>query len=438
VPSRLRPQSPADGKLPLTPESWLPKEHNLYRPRHSSRQRTALTCAIVFFMAPVLLWVVGVQPTAFENRPLRPFPGLGDGWGFFTGLTGWATDHLPLRQAGVQAADGIGTGGFGDPPGSGQGTNHDTVGIDQGQRPAGTGDVPGYVYPQVIPGKDGWLYLGEDVNAKCRPVMDLDHVVSALQRLRAAVENSGRRFVLVFAPDKYTEEPSHLPDDFVGKSCAQARTTDFWNRVPRETGALDLRPALADAKQRLGRPLYDPNDTHWSYDGGLVMTYALGQAITPGSTTNWRAAPDGVRPWPADLARVLGRTEQRTLPTYSLSTDGGADRTRYIASDFRSPLHLTQPDGARPVGSIAPKVGIVADSFTQFATPYLAATCQDVTIVHGDTVAESNENQLAEMFADRDVVTFEFVERSVTGGSSSLLRDQTIGELANALARHPR
>jgi len=168
------------------------------------------------------------------------------------------------------------------------------------------------------------------------------------------------------------------------------------------------------------------------------MTYALGQAITPGSTTNWRAAPDGVRPWPADLARVLGRTEQRQLPTYSLSTDGGADRTRYIASDFRSPLHLTQPDGARPVGSIAPKVGIVADSFTQFATPYLAATCQDVTIVHGDTVADSNEAQLAEMFADRDVVTFEFVERSVTGGSSSLLRDQTIGELANALARHPR
>ncbi|WP_410562609.1 alginate O-acetyltransferase AlgX-related protein [Amycolatopsis sp. cmx-4-61] len=436
MPSRLRPQSPADAKLPQTPESWLPKEHNLYRPRHSSRQRTALTCAIVFFLAPVLLWVAGVQPTAFENRPLRPFPSLGDGWNFFPELTGWATDHLPLRQAGVQAADQIGTGVFGDPPGSGQGTNHGTVGVDQGQ--SGTGDVPGYVYPQVIPGKDGWLYLGEDVNAKCRPVMDLDHVVSALRRLRAAVESSGRKFVLVFAPDKYTQEPSHLPDDYVGKTCAQARTTGFWSRVPRETGGLDLRPALADAQQRLGRPLYDPNDTHWSYDGGLVMTYALGQAIAPGSTVNWRAAPNGVRPWPADLARLLGRSEQRSLPTYSLSTDGGQDRARYIASDFRSPLRLTQPDGARPAGSLRPNIGIVADSFTQFATPFLAATCQDVTIVHSDTVGQSNVDQLAELFADRDVVTFEFVERSVTGGSSALLRDQTIDELAKALARHPR
>jgi alginate O-acetyltransferase complex protein AlgJ len=438
VPPSLRPQSPAGRRQLQTPESWLPKEHNLYRPRHSNRQRTALTCAIAFFLTPVLLWVVGVQPTAFENRPLRSFPSLGDGWGFFTGLTGWAADHLPLRQAGVQAADGIGTGLFGDPPGSGQGTNHDTVGIDQGQQPAGTGDVPGYVYPGIIPGKDGWLYLGEDVNAKCRPVMDLDHVVSALQRLRAAVEHSGRKFVLVFAPDKYTEEPSHLPDDYVGKACAQARTTDFWNRVPRETGAIDLRPSLADAERRIGRSVYDPNDTHWSYDGGLVMTYALGQAIAPGSTTNWRAAPIGVRPWPADLSRVLGRTEQRQMMAYSLSTDGGVDRARYIASDFRLPLYLTQPDGARPVGSISESVGLVADSFTQFATPFLAATCQDVTIVHADTVGRSTGDQLADMFADRDVVTFEFVERSVTGGSSALLRDQTIDELAKALARHPR
>jgi hypothetical protein len=429
---------PTDGRLPQTPESWLPNEHNLYRPRHSSRQRTALTCAVVFFLTPALLSVVGVRPADFENRPLHQFPSLSQGWGFFAGLSGWATDHLPLRQAGVQAADGINTGVFGDPPGSGQRKDPGTVGIDQGHAQAGTGDVPGYIYPAVLPGKDGWLYLGEDVNAKCRPVMDLDHVVSALRRLRAAVENSGRRFELVIAPDKYTEEPAHLPDDYVGKACAQARTSDFWNRVPRETGAMDLRPALADAERRLGRSLYDPDDTHWSYDGGLVMTYALGQAITPGITSAWQAAPNGIRPWPADLARLLGRTEQRQLPTYSLSTDGGSDRARYIASDFRTPLRLTQPDNARPAGSITQKVGIVADSFTQFATPYLAATCQDVTIVHSDTVAQSNAAQLAELFTDRDVVTFEFVERSVTGGSSALLRDQTIDEFAKVLAQSPR
>lgn len=436
--SRPPSQLPTPPLLPRTPESFLPKEHNLYRPRHSKRQRTALACAAFFFVTPLFLSAVGVRPAAFENRPLRDFPSLSDGFGFFTGLSGWATDHLPLRQAGVQAADAVGTGVFGDPPGSGQGTSHDggTVGVDQGH--PNTGDVPGYVYPTVLPGKDGWLYLGEDVNARCRPVMDTDHVVAALRKLRGVVERSGRKFELVIAPDKYSEEPSHLPDTYVGKPCAQARTAEFWNRVPRETGAIDLRPALADAEKRVGHSLYDRNDTHWSFDGGLVMTYALGAAIQPGSTANWQAAPTGVRPWPADLARVLGKNEQRSLTTYSLATDGGADRTRYIASDFKTPLHLSQPDGAKPKGSIAPNTAVVADSFTQFASPFLAATCQDVTIVHAETVAQSSAQEMAGLFADRDIVTFELVERSVIGGSSALLRDQTIDQLGQVLAAHPR
>lgn len=139
-----------------------------------------------------------------------------------------------------------------------------------------------------------------------------------------------------------------------------------------------------------------------------------------------------------DLARVLGRDEQRKLTTYSLSTDGGADRTRYIASDFKTPLHLTQPDGAKPAGSIGQNTAVVADSFTQFASPFLAATCQDVTIVHAETTAQSNAQELTGLFADRDVITFELVERSVIGGSSPLLRNQTIDQLAAVLAQHPR
>src|SRR4030081_2058162 len=104
--------------LPPTPESWLPTEHSLYRPRHSRRQRTALTCALVFFLAPTLAFVSGVRAQPFENRPLHQFPSLSGGWGFFTGLANWATDHLTLRQAGVQAANGISTGVFSDPLGS--------------------------------------------------------------------------------------------------------------------------------------------------------------------------------------------------------------------------------------------------------------------------------------------------------------------------------
>ena len=45
---------------------------------------------------------------------------------------------------------------------------------------------------------------------------------------------------------------------------------------------------------------------------------------------------------------------------------------------------------------------------------------------------------MTSLFADRDIVTFELVERSVIGGSTALLRDQTIDLLGQVLAAHPR
>lgn len=426
------PTSSGPAKLLQTPESWLPNEHSLYRPRHSRRQRTALTCALAFFFVPVLLLAVGVRTEPFENRPLREFPGFGDGWSFFTGLSGWATDHLPLRQAGVNAADGVSTGVFGDPPGAAAGAQDSTAGTPgKGRVPKGPD-----AYPQVVVGKDGWLYLGEDMHTRCEPVMDLDRVIALLNRLRQAVEASGRRFELVFAPDKSTMKPAQLPDHYAGHDCAPPRTAEFWNKVPAATGVIDLRGSLADTERRIGRSVYVPNDTHWTFEAGLTMTYALAEAITPGVTATWQAKESGSRPWPADLERLLGRPVDRTLRAYSLAPDGGADRARYLASDFKTPLRLTRPE--TPRGTITPNMALVADSFSQFASPFLAATCRDLTIVHTDTVATGDDATLKNLFEDRDVVVFEFVERNVVGGSSMLLRDQAIDRLARVLAQTPR
>ncbi|MEU6641408.1 hypothetical protein ABZ863_02550 [Saccharomonospora sp. NPDC046836] len=433
MPSGSRSHLPGGEHLPPTPESWLPREHNLYRPRHSPRQRTALVCAIAFFLAPALAFVAGVRPEPFENRALAEFPGPGAGWGFFTGLSAWATDHLPLREAGIDAAEAVSAGVFGDSPGAGGGAR-DTVGVSPEDEPE---QVPYDLYPKVVSGKDGWLYLGEDALSKCFPTTDIDGVIRSLQRLRAAVEASGRRFEVVFAPDKSTAMPQYLPDSYVGKDCADERAREFWQRVPAEAGAIDLRPALRTAQAQVGEPLYDPLDSHWTFAGGLTMTYELAERLAPGSTSTWKVEPAGTQPWPADLPRLLGRSEEWHPHRFSLAPDGGRDRTRYIASDFRTPLEVKQ-HGSEVDGTIAGRVGVIADSYTQFATPFLAATCRDLTVVHADTVAGGSVDEIAGVLADRDVIVIEFVERIVSGGGSALLRDEAIDRLAAALADNPR
>ena len=52
----------------------------MHRPRHSARQRTALGCAVAFFLAPMLAFVFGVHPAEIENRPLSGLHGTIGSW----------------------------------------------------------------------------------------------------------------------------------------------------------------------------------------------------------------------------------------------------------------------------------------------------------------------------------------------------------------------
>lgn len=425
-------QLPATTGLPPLHESWLPREHGLYRPRHGGRQWVALACALIFFLAPAAAFTLGVRAEPFENKALAPAPSPAHGWGFFTAMPDWATDYMPLREPGVQAARWMSERIFGEPLPIAEAEKGPI--ISSRQRP----EVPPPVsYPPVIYGQDGWMYIGEDVKHKCQPRMTLDEVADAVRRLRHVVEASGRRFVLVIAPDKSTMYPRFLPPSYPGKDCAESRTARFWQRAASDLGAIDLRRALREIEQRQSQRLYDPSDTHWSYEGGVAMTYAVAHAIEPGITRSWVLQRRGVTRWPADLATFVGKPQYRKLQTYRLAPDGRNNRARYVTSNLRRPLHLKQR-GQEVSGTITQPTGMIADSFTQFGTPFLAAAFRDIKVVHTETVSKDPVSKTAESLADRDVVIVELVERNIAGGTSPLLRPDTIQALGDVLARHPR
>lgn len=425
-------QLPATTGLPPLHESWLPREHGLYRPRHGGRQWVALACALIFFLTPVAALSVGVRAEPFENKALAAAPSPARGFGFFTALPDWATDHMPLRESGVQSARWISESIFGEPLPIAE-ADQDPI-VAGKPRPDAR---PPVSYPPVIYGQNGWMYIGEDVKHKCQPTMSLDEVADAVRRLRHVVEASGRRFVLVIAPDKSTMFPQFLPPRYPGKDCAEARSAQFWQRAASDLGAIDLREALRDIERKQSKRLYDPSDTHWSYEGGVAMTYALAHALDPGITRSWVLKRRGVTRWPADLATFVGKKQYRKLQTYHLAPDGRHNRVRYVASNLRRPLHLAQR-GPQVPGTITEPTGMIADSFTQFGTPFLAAAFRDITVVHAETVSNDRVTKAAESLADRDVVIVELVERNIAGGTSPLLQPDTIQAIGDVLARHPR
>ncbi|QWF81476.1 alginate O-acetyltransferase AlgX-related protein [Amycolatopsis sp. CA-230715] len=429
-------------QLPAVHEAWLPREHALHRPRHGGRQLTALICALVFFATPTLLWVFGVRPGEIENHRLSGFPSLAAGWGFFTGLPGWGTDQLAFRTGAIELADGISRGLFGE-----------SAPRDQGSGPA-AGPLPGSPPPvggtnqhpadagstdseagsrQVIEGNDGWLYFGADADLKCEPTRPLTETLNRMNTLRQAVEASGRKFVFVVAPDKSTMVPQHLPSSYPHKTCAQAASDPQWRQFASQGKALDMRPDLRAAEQRVGRPVYSPNDTHWSDEGAIEMTRAVAESLKPGVSAPWVATPTRQYTVGADLPPLLGRKDTKTNTEYALSPDGSIDRVGDPIKDFNVPTYRQGP--ALPQ-TINQRTLFFGDSFTYNSAHYLCAGFSDLRLLTSYTRPGDIDVALNEMVKS-EVIVVEAVERTVSGGSLPFLEDSYLNAVKTALAQHP-
>lgn len=420
------------GDLPAVHEAWLPREHPLHRPRHGGKQLTALICAFLFFAAPVLSWVFGARAEPVENRALRPFPSVTSGWGFFTGLGEWATDHFVLREQAVRSVQAISRGVFGEPAQLDVAPVEPPVGAGRAEREKNNTPDPD-VFPDVVRGKNDWLFLGQDVSYKCLPEMELDRIIAGLRRWRSVVEASGREFRLVLPPDKSTMYPQYLPDDYVGEKCMRELRADFWRRAPELAGAIDMRDPLREAARSQGRPIFSKLDTHWRHAGGVAMTRELAESLKPGISDGWRVSQGREYEHSADIPELLGQQRHWTVQSYELAPDGGTDNSKFVASDFHEPLRLSS---APRSGMIDRPTRMIADSFTQFASPYLGAVFSDLTIAHPETVAR-NPNKMANTLAEGEVVVFEFSERFLAGGRYEMLSPRMAEKVGKVLADHP-
>jgi alginate O-acetyltransferase complex protein AlgJ len=435
-------------ELPPVHEAWLPKEHSLHRPRHGRRQLTALMSALVFFATPALMWVFGMRAGEIENHKLAAFPSIADGWGMFTGLDEWATDNLAFRGGAVNTTDWISRTIFGEPAPFDQGGDTKPTGplpgspsepvpADPQQAEPGDGgetsDGSDAGFRRVIEGTDDWLYFGTDTLNKCHPQVALDQTMTQLVNLRTAIEASGRKLVLVVVPDKTTMFPEHLPASYPGKECADAVTPDLWQKVIQVAGDMDIRPRLAAAADDLGKPVYYPQDTHWTNEGALAMVDSLAEQIKPGVTDRWRIQANERYSAAADLPPLIGKNGKNNATSYRLRPNGRTDRADPGTSDLFEPLHRKS---SPLTGQVFAKTAVLGDSFLVAASRYLPAAFSDVTMQYY-LMAGRDPAQVIKTIGDAEIVVVEIVERNIAAGTPEILSQGFIDSLAPELAKRP-
>jgi hypothetical protein len=296
----------------------------------------------------------GADPLA-ENRELARFPPLPRSpaavASFGNGVSAWFEDHFGFRARLVRWYGELRLFGLGVSPTS-----------------------------SVLRGKDGWFFYADDegvedfTNARLLAPDEIARWRLQIVTARNWCRAHGIAYVFTIAPDKHVLYPEKFPDS-VRQVQPTSRTDQLLNAVSDAGVAVDVRPALFDAKRR--ERIYQRTDTHWNERGAFAAYQQILQAV--------RAQEPEVPPaWPRvdfdpaahevrgmDLAGMMGLT--RVLREEDLRLTPRRTRQAIVVqpegetADAEVGRLVTEIPGSR-----LPRALIFRDSFMSAVAPFLS------------------------------------------------------------------
>jgi len=274
---------------------------------------------LLVLLLPLLDQILGIDPTKplNENRTLAP--SLEFAWSFSTlrafpdTFEAYYNDHFGFRNFLVRKF---------------YRWKVDWLGVSPARTseflPAGGQNTPRKAvppYPQVLVGKEGWLFLGSEQNAiedyrgarRFTP-QELETWTNVLDKRREWSDRMDMRYLFFVAPNKSSIYPEFVPSR-IRKVRDTTGLDQFFQYVNLRSRAqvVDVRPVLRDVKKE--RRVYEVTGTHWNEIGAYyayreVMT-RLGQTypkLRPHFLTDFEIV---TRHESRDLARMLGMGDIR-------------------------------------------------------------------------------------------------------------------------------
>jgi alginate O-acetyltransferase complex protein AlgJ len=233
----------------------------------------------------------------------------------------------------------------------------------------------------VVRGSDDWLFYGDDsgmedyVREKPLRADEVEDWRESIVRSHDWLRREGIAFVFTIAPDKHVLYPEVLPASI--RPIGRAYRMDQLFEALHETRviAVDLRPALREAKPR--EPLYEKTDTHWNERGAYVAYRQLIGAI--------RSQVPAVPPaWTRDdFEAVVEDVEAMDLAGMIGLKDILREKRWRLRPRRARQAHTVEPLGEEPSagvgrivteipGSTLPCAVVFRDSFASRLAPFLS------------------------------------------------------------------
>lgn len=379
------PPRDAPGAIPARGTDSAPAQ----KPLRRWLDRLVAVGFVVALATPAFLLALGYRPLDLENRAPAAFPrvslrSLTDPE-FYVGIDRFLNDNLPLRPEAVQVHAGIDRGILG-----------------------------GTTNPDVIEGRDGWLFHVVELHPRCD--FDAAHVLDQIDAAAGGLRAAGIEFRYLVAPDKHAIYPDKLPSPIpTGPPCS-----DAWRDALRaglaarpDTTVETWTPVLAARAATPTAPLYYSGDSHWTPLGAMPTVQALVESLAPGTWDDREIVVDGTETRATELTRLIGLPAVERVPRLvvrpGVVVHEQLIETGVHLESARDIPWFTVVAGGRRV--VPGRTLVVYDSFygdlMERISPWFA---ESVWVHEGDLL---NHPELADALPPFDTVVFERAERGV-------------------------
>jgi hypothetical protein len=342
---------------------------------------------VIALVLPGIALAAGVRPVELEGRPLATLPSIDAGSlgepRTYAAINRWLADRFPGRNQAIGAHAAIDYGVLG-----------------------------GSTTPDVIVGRDGWLFTHTERDPVCAvtPV----EVLSALDHVVDGFASRGIDVRFIVPPDKHSIYPEEvIQGSGLGEACTDDRRAAMQAGMQARPGvAIELWSRIAAAHAAdPSTPLYFKQDTHWTPLGALIATRALVQSFGPGVWDEAQMPIQGSAAYATDLSRVMGLPSKERIPKLVVRPGVTVERTAVSTTvDLKSARDIGDYKVDPSAAAVEGRTLILYDSFFRTNESRIAPWFRESVWVHANDLERSPE--LAADLGAFDHVVIERVERS--------------------------
>ena len=327
-----------------------------------------------------------VDTTNYENREKAEFPSLSleNYSAFSSDFESWFNDDIPFRNNLITLNSVI-----------------DYYIFDKSSNDS------------VIKGKDGWLFYNKVADGDPMSCYygtnlfsedDLKQIADNCIKQRDFLEQQGKEFVVMIAPNKERIYSEYMPEQY-GSPAEEYRALQVYDYIKENTDIRVVYPYDELMRAKEVGDIYFKTDTHWNEIGGYVgasallseleieMPDILSDELTIEKTVNTAG----------DLAKLLNLTNQLKSTDWNYSI-GGYDnhQMEVIEQDFFNVYAY------KAINADSRKLYMIRDSFGSNISWYVGSQFNESYMRHYQTYTYDDLSS-----QDPDIVVYEVVERYV-------------------------